>query len=298
MRIRSMPGLIAIALSSLAPAAASADYITGIPFKTLANGSPISIVDNSLFSPGDGTVRACISFRNIAPKPATLVTFTFRFDDLLGNAIAEAILPRSGTFGTGTLIEGKMHSFSGGNPDMLNNCVKINGTSIAPAVWSADVRDVTFQDGTTWKKGDPIPGGNGGSNNGTSPPGNTTITEGGAVAVGGTIGGSSTLHGAIAWLPGSRTVFGVATDISTQDIADYTALSKCMALAPGNQGCTIQVRMSEGDKKCGAIATDDTHYSVSRGPDTNLTVKLALDALQKQGGELGANNIVTIACNK
>jgi hypothetical protein len=295
--------MLALLAILLLPAAARADYITGISFKTLANDSPIAIVDNSLFapSPPDGTVRACISFKNVVAKPATLVTFTFRFDDLLGNAIAEAILPRSGSFGTGILIEGKMHSFSGSNPDMLNNCVKVQATSIAPAVWSADVRDVTFADGTTWKKGDPLPGGGGNtnnSNNTTPPVTNATVNQDGAVAVGGTIGGTTSLHGAIAWLPGSRTAFGVATDIPTQEIADYTALSKCMALAPGNTGCTIQVRMSDGNKKCGAIATDDSHYSAARGPDTNATISAALTALQKQGGTLGPNNIVTMVCNK
>jgi hypothetical protein len=55
--------------------------------------------------------------------------------------------------------------------------------------------------------------------------------------------------------------------------------------------------MSGADKKCGAVATDDVRFSTASGSNMNDTIKAVLDALQAQGGTLGANNIVASACN-
>ena len=123
------------------------------------------------------------------------------------------------------------------------------------------------------------------------------MTVGGATAQGGIIAGAGAAFGTIAWIPGSRTAVGTAIDAPSQDVADYAAMSKCNSLAPGGSGCTVRVRMYGPDKKCGAVATDDTRFSTARGSNTNDTIKAALDALQAQGGTLGANNIVASVCN-
>jgi hypothetical protein len=122
------------------------------------------------------------------------------------------------------------------------------------------------------------------------------VTVGGATGHGGSIATAGG-YGTIAWLPGSRTAIGTAVDASSQDIADYTAMSECNALAPNKAGCMVQVRMSGADKKCGAVATDDKQYGTAYGPNMNDTIKAALDSLQAQGGILAPNNIIAAKCN-
>jgi hypothetical protein len=250
-----------------------------------------------------------VSFRNVSAKPASEIDFTFRFDDMLGNPLREAILHRTGSFGPGILIEGKM-SVLGGSPDSFNNCVNIQGTSLKPSLEIVDETGVVFEDGTTWKKGMPFVAAfsragtklaNGGQTVGASAPAapsaGATVTVGGATAQGGIVAGAGAAFGTIAWIPGSRTAVGTAVDAPSQDLADYAAMSKCNSLAPGGSGCTVRVRMSGADKKCGAVATDDVRFSTASGSNMNDTIKAVLDALQAQGGSLGANNIVASACN-
>src|SRR6202162_4831096 len=120
--------------SSTTPAA-GADFIT-VPAKQLTKGSPIFITATPLFVDNNNasTFRACVSFRNVSQKPVNFVVFTFKFDDLLGNAIREGILRRSGSFGPGVNIEGKM-SVLGGNSDSFNNCLNLAVTSEQPKLF-------------------------------------------------------------------------------------------------------------------------------------------------------------------
>ena len=128
-------------------------------------------------------------------------------------------------------------------------------------------------------------------------PAAASVTVGGATGQGGIVAGAGAAFGTIAWIPGSRTAIGTSIDQTSQDVADYAAMSKCNALAPGGTGCTVRVRMYGPDKKCGAVATDDTRFSTARGSNMNDTIKAVLDALQQQGGTLAPNNIVASVCN-
>lgn len=311
MRQRLFTVLAAGALV-LAPGTAHAQFDDSIPVRNLTGSAPLVVTRSSVFfpQPANGNVRVCVSFRNVSGKPAAEVDFTFRFDDMLGSPLREAILRRTGSFGPGILIEGKMSEL-GGNPDSFNNCVVVQGTSIKPSLEIVDETAVIFEDGTTWKKGDAFVAAfsragtklaTGQTVGGTAPrppAAGATVNVGGAVGQGGIIAGAGTgaAFGTIAWIPGSRTAIGTAVDATSQDLADYAAMSKCNALAPNGTGCTVQVRMFGADKKCGAAATDDARYSTASGPNVNDTIKAALDALQAQGGTLGANNIVASACN-
>ena len=170
---------------------------------------------------------------------------------------------------------------------------------------------VDFEDGTSWKKGQPFVAvfdrdgskqpGSGQNVGGTPAPtsGGVTVTVGGATATGGTIGGAggAPLFGTIAWIPGSRVAIGTAVDATSQDAADFAAMTKCNGLAPNGTGCTIRVRMHDAAFRCGVVATDDAKFTTARGPDSNSSIKAALDALQQLGGTLGANNIVASVCN-
>jgi Domain of unknown function (DUF4189) len=306
LRLFSMLALFALAL---APDAARAEFDNSIPVRNLTAAAPMVVTQTSVFFLNNGKVRVCLSFRNVTAKAASEVDFTFRFDDTLGTPMREAILHRTGSFGPGILIEGKMSDL-GGSPDSFNNCVIIEGAQMKPSREIVDETAVAFEDGTTWKKGAPFVaaftrGGTklatgqtvGGTSPGAPPPAGATVVVGGATGQGGVIAGSGPAFGTIAWIPGSRTAFGTAVDAPSQDVADYVAMSKCNGLAPGGNGCTVRVRMSGADKKCGAIATDDSRFSTAFGPDVNQTIKAALDALQAQGGTLSANNIVASVCN-
>ena len=304
--------MLALAAVIAAPTAASAEFDNTIPVRNLTGTAPMAVTQTSVFfpQPPNGTVRVCLSFRNLSAKPAAEVEFTFRFDDMLGGPLREAVLHRTGSFGPGILIEGKMSDL-GGNPDSFNNCVNIQGTSIKPSLEIVDERAVVFEDGTTWKKGDPFVAAftrsgtklataqnvGGTTPGGPVPPAGATVTVGGATGQGGVIAGTGPAYGTIAWIPGSRTAIATAVDAPSQDVADYAAMSKCNSLAPGGAGCTVRVRMFGADKKCGAVATDDSRFSTARGSNMNDTIKAALDALQAQGGTLGSNNIVASACN-
>jgi uncharacterized protein DUF4189 len=310
VRLR-LASTLALAVLIVAPSSASAQFDNSIPVRNLTGSAPMVVTETSVFfpQPANGKVRVCVTFRNVSAKPASEIEFTFRFDDMLHSALREAILHRTGSFGPGILIEGKMSAL-GGSPDSFNNCVVVDGTSIKPSLEIVDETAVVFEDGTTWKKGMPFVAAfsragtrlaNGGQTVGGSapgtPPAGTTVTVGGATAQGGVIAGAGAAFGTIAWIPGSRTAVGTAIDAPSQDVADYAAMSKCNSLAPGATGCTVRVRMSGADKRCGAVATDDARFSTSSGPNMNDTIKAALDALQAQGGTLGANNIVASVCN-
>jgi len=54
--------------------------------------APMVVTETSVFFLNNGNVRVCLSFRNVTAKAATEVDFTFRFDDLLGSPMREAIL--------------------------------------------------------------------------------------------------------------------------------------------------------------------------------------------------------------
>jgi hypothetical protein len=301
--------MLTLAAIMLAPSMASAEFDNSIPVRNLTANAPMVVTETSVFFLDNGNVRVCLSFRNVSAKAAAEVDFTFRFDDLLGSPMREAILHRTGSFGPGILIEGKMSAL-GGSPDSFNNCVVIQGAAMKPSREIVDEVAVVFEDGSTWKKGAPFVAAftrsgtrlaNGGTTVGGSapgaPPAGATVTVGGATAQGGVIAGTGPAFGTIAWIPGSRTAVGTAVNAPTQDVADYAAMSKCNGLAPGGSGCTVRVRMFGADKKCGAVATDDARFSTASGSNMNDTIKAALDALQQQGGTLGANNIVASACN-
>jgi hypothetical protein len=294
MHVLSTVAGFALVISTSVPA--RADFIT-IPTKQTTTGSPIFVTQTSVFvDPNNSSsFRACVSFKNIVQKPASQVAFTFRFDDLLGNPIAEQILQRSGSFGPGIVIEGKMTAL-GGNSDSFTNCVNVAMTSIKPSSETVGVTGVRFEDGTTWKKGDPLPGA------GPTPQpasGNASVNVNGAVGSGGTIGPVGGTFGTIAWVPGSRKLIASDVDELSETDADYGALSKCNALNGGGTACKVVVRTSGPTNKCGALALDEAggRFASARGPSPSDTIRAAQDALVKVGGTLAANSIVTVVCN-
>lgn len=295
--MRFFSAVVCFALVISAGVPANADFIT-VPTKQTTTGSPIFVTQTSVFvDPNNSsTFRACLSFKNVAQKPAKFVIFTFRFDDLLGNPIAEQILQRSGSFGPGVVIEGKMSAL-GGNSDSFNNCANVAMTSIKPNSETVGVTEVRFEDGTTWKKGDPMPGARP-----TSQPqgGNAaSVSVNGAVGTGGSIGPAGAVFGTIAWVPGSRKLIATDVDEPSQTDADYGALSKCNALNGGGTACKIVVQMSGAQNKCGAVALDEPNgkFASARGPSASDTIRAAQDALVKVGGTLAADSIVTIICS-
>jgi len=140
----------------LAPSLAAAEFDNTVPWRNLSSNSPIVITRSSVFFNTDGTVRLCVNFRNVSNKAASRVRVAFEFDDSFDRPMRDAVLERSGSFGPGILIEGKM-DLLGGNNDSFNNCVdKIAGTTTKPTIEKIDVTDVIFEDGTRWKKGEPF----------------------------------------------------------------------------------------------------------------------------------------------
>jgi Domain of unknown function (DUF4189) len=308
MSIRPIAFFVCCAIL-LASAPASAEFVTDIPWKNMTAGkSPIAPTLSSIFNNGDGTARLCVTFRNVSNKTATAVRFSFEFDDLFGNPLRQAVLDRAGSFGPGILIEGKM-DLLGGNSDSFNNCVNVQGTSTKPTSEKIDVTDVMFSDGTKWKKGDafaqafdargnPVPiATTAPSGSGTGTGGVTRVDIGGATAIGGSVGPAGNLFGTIAWVPGSRTAYGVIVDAQSQDEADFAAMTACTKLNNGNPGCKPAVRMYGSDKRCGAIATDTQKTATGRGPDTASTIQSVLAALAKEGGSIDSNSIVSSKCN-
>ena len=300
-----------VCASLLAPCAASAEFDNSVPWRNLSGGSPIVLTRTSTFFNSNGTIRLCVSFRNVSNKAASRVRVTFEFDDSFDRSMRDAVLERSGSFGPGILIEGKM-DLLGGNQDSFNNCVdNVAGTNSKPTIEKIDVTDVIFEDGTRWKKGEAFVRAfdNGGNRVVATPvaspspsaaPGAapTAVHVGGATATGGTVGPAGTGFGAIAWIQGSRTVFGVVTDAATQDEADFAAMTKCAQLAQGAAGCKPVVRLFGTTNKCGAIATDTARYSSAFGPDMSSTIQSVLQYLAAAGGTIGANSVIASACNK
>jgi hypothetical protein len=299
-----------VCASLLAPSAASADFDNTVPWRNLSGNSPIVLTRSSVFFNTDGTVRLCVNFRNVSNKAASRVRVTFEFDDSFDRSMRDAVLPRSGSFGPGILIEGAMSVF-GATGDALNNCVdRVAGTTTKPTIEKIDVTDVIFEDGTRWKKGDSFVrafdnGGNrviatpvGPTPAPSSAPGvPTAVHVGGATGVAGTVGTAGTGFGAIAWIPGSRTAYGVSIDASSQDTADFAAMTKCTQFAQGAGGCTPIVRLFGTTNKCGAIATDGVRYSSAFGPDMSSTIQSVLQALAASGGTIGPDSVIASACN-
>ena len=140
------------ALVLVAPSAASAQFITDIPWTNLSNRSPILLIGSSTFNNGDGTVRLCVSFRNVSNKTATGARITFELDDLFGHPLREAILDRSGSFAPGIAIEGKMDAL-GGNSVIVFHIV----TDVHHAIeitHGADIAAVLFHCGEAQEPGE------------------------------------------------------------------------------------------------------------------------------------------------
>jgi Domain of unknown function (DUF4189) len=291
----------------LAPTPASAEFDNTVPWRNLSANAPLVVTRTSTWFNGDGTIRLCVNFRNVSNKAASRARITFEFDDSFDRPLRDAVLERSGSFGPGVLIEGKM-DLLGGNSDSFNNCVdRVAGTSIKPTIEKIDVTDVIFEDGTRWKKGDPFVRAfdNGGGRVIAPAPGASAapagsapvVTIGGATGTGGVVGPAGSLFGTIAWVAGSRTAYGVTVDAQSQDEADFAAMTACTKLNGGNSGCKPVARMTGSDKKCAAIATDTTHIAISQGPDLSSTIQTVLAVLAKEGGTIEANSIVTSKCN-
>ena len=297
--MRVLSAVVCFALVISTSVAARADFIT-VPTKQTTTGSPIFVTQTSVFvDPNNSSsFRACVSFKNIAQKPASQVVFTFRFDDLLGNPIAEQILERNGSFGPGIVIEGKM-TLLGGNTDSFNNCVNVAMTSIKPNSETVGVTGVRFEDGTTWKKGDPMPGARPASQPASGNAGNASVSVNGAVGSGGSIGPAGGAFGTIAWVPGSRKLIASDADEPSQTDADYGALSKCNALNGGGTACKVVVQMFGALNKCGAVALDEAggKFASAHGPSASDTIRAAQDALVKVGGTLAADSIITVVCS-
>jgi hypothetical protein len=288
----------ALFLSVCVPA--RADYFK-MNWKQAAGAAPVSITDSSLFSDASlgNQVRACVSFKNTTQKPIRVVEFTFRFDDLLGSPLVEGILQRQGSFGPGIVIEGKMNVL-GGNSDSFNNCKLINGTTLTPVLETIGVSAVRFEDGTTWKKGDPLPGVASSLVPGAPAP---IVNVNGASGQGGSFAPAGGSFWSIAWVPGSRKLFATATDEKTQTDADYGALSKCNAANGGGTACQV-VAYTTGlpahpAAKCGALAIDEAggKFASGWGANQSDTIRAAEEALVRFGGALSANSIVTVVCN-
>lgn len=302
--MRSLGVVIAVAVFFSLTIPASADYFT-MPWKQAPGPAPVSITQASLFSDVatlGNQVRACVSFKNTTQKPINTVEFTFRFDDMLGNPLAEGILQRTGSFGPGVIIEGKMNLL-GGNTDSYNNCKNINGTSLPPVLETIGVSSVRFEDGTTWKKGDPLPGAGPAAAGGGQPgaPAGPTVVNGAAGQ-----GGSFAPAGGfwtIAWIRGSRKLLATSVDESSQTSADYAALSKCNALNGGGSSCEVVVNTAGApagaQKKCGALVIDEPagKYAWAWGPTQSDTIRVAQDSLVKLGGSIGPDSVVSVVCN-
>jgi hypothetical protein len=290
----------------LAPTVASAQFDNTVPWRNLSGSSPVAITRSSVFFNNDGTVRLCVNFRNVSNKAASRVRVTFEFDDSFDRSMRDAVLERSGSFGPGISIEGKM-DLLGGNSDSFNNCVdRVAGTTTKPTIEKIDVTDVIFEDGTRWKKGEAFVRAfdSGGGHvaatpiGGTPTPGAATaVNIGGATAVGGSVGSTTAAFGTIAWIEGSRTAYGVSTDAASQSDADFAAMTACTQLANGVAGCKPVVRLFGSDNKCGAIATDEAKFSTGRGPNMSATIQSVLQALAVAGGTIGGNSVITSACN-
>jgi len=290
----------------LAPSIAEAQFDNSVPWRNLSSTSPIVVTRSSVFFNSDGTVRLCVSFRNVSNKAASRLRVTFEFDDSFDRPMRDAVLERSGSFGPGILIEGKM-DLLGGNSDSFNNCVdKVAGTTTKPTIEKIDVTDVIFEDGTRWKKGESFVRAfdNGGGHVAPAPVGGATpaatapaVNIGGATAVGGSVGPTGAAFGTIAWIEGSRTAYGVSTDAASQSDADFAAMTACTQLAKGAPGCKPVVRLFGVDNKCGAIATDEAKYSTGRGPNMSATIQSVLQALAAAGGTIAGNSVIASACN-
>lgn len=293
----------------VAPAAASAEFDNTVPWRNLSTNAPLVITRTSTWFNSDGTIRLCVNFRNVSNKAASRARITFEFDDSFDRPLRDAVLERSGSFGPGILIEGKMDVL-GGNTDSFNNCVdRVQGTSIKPRIEKIDVTDVIFEDGTRWKKGEPFVrafdnGGNRviatttpGASPSPGPAGSApVVTISGATATGGMVGPAGALYGTIAWVPGSRTAYGVATDQQSQDQADFAAMTLCTKFTNGAGGCKPVERMT-GTSKCAAIATDGTHIATAHGGDSGSTIQAVLTLLAQEGGTVDANSVVASKCN-
>jgi hypothetical protein len=304
MRFVGTLACFAFVISTTASARADIQFIK-LPTQTFSTKTPIHITETSVFADttNNSTFRACVSFTNVATKPASLVTFTFRFNDAIGDELVAGVLQRPGTFGPGIEIAGKM-SLLGGNSDSLNNCITLTQPNVVPSSEIVRVTEVRFEDGTVWKLGDPMPGaqpvpepgGGGGGNNG-----NATVNINGATGIGITLGSSGGTFGAIAWLPGSHKMFGTSLDKGSQADADYEAQVKCNTLNGGGTACKLMLELSGNKNRCGAILLDDTVSppvaGLAQGPDNNDTIKAAAEVLSKKGGNLGADSIVTVVCN-
>jgi hypothetical protein len=290
----------------LAPTVASADFDNTVPWRNLSGNSPIAITRSSVFFNSDGTVRVCVNFRNVSNKAASRVRVTFEFDDSFDRPMRDAVLERSGSFGPGISIEGKM-DLLGGNSDSFNNCVdKVAGTTTKPTIEKIDVTDVIFEDGTRWKKGEAFVRAfdSGGGHVAVTPvvatptPGAApAVNIGGATAIGGSVGSTTAAFGTIAWIPGSRTAYGVSTDAASQSDADFAAMTACTQLSKGVAGCKPVVRLFGVDNKCGAIATDEAKFSTGRGPNMSATIQSVLQALAVAGGTISGNSVIASACN-
>jgi len=290
----------------LVPSLAAADFDNTVPWRNLSSNSPIVITRSSVFFNNDGTVRLCVNFRNVSNKAASRVRVAFEFDDSFDRPMRDAVLERSGSFGPGISIEGKM-DLLGGNQDSFNNCVdKVAGTTTKPTIEKIDVTDVIFEDGTRWKKGEPFVRAfdNGGHPVAATPVGPTVpagtapaVSIGGATAVGGSVAPTGVAFGTIAWIPGSRTAYGVSTDAASQSDADFAAMTACTQLAKGTPGCKPVVRLFGVDNKCGAIATDEAKFSTGRGPNMSATIQSVLQALAAAGGTIAGNSVIASACN-
>lgn len=303
-----------LAVASCPAAALAVPQTIDSPVQVDTN-APVAITFHTRAVNDDGkTFKQCISFRNLAPKTATAISFHFEFFGLFNNRIEGFRPDRVGSFAPGILIEGPNPGQLFVSDETAKNCWNFATMSAILSNEKISVLAVRYDDGTVWSAGQPFVNAftSGGVRLAANPgqpafgPGSVPGAPGTVPAPGGPLtnatggGGTSApsvVFGAIAQLPNSTTV-GTAFDQPTTVDAGYAALAMCNKAANVTTGCQLRVAPEQftGLNRCATLAVDRNTYGYGFGVDQASANSNAFANLRAAGGVPG-NNIVAAVCN-
>jgi hypothetical protein len=287
-------------------------------WSTNADAAPVVVLGAAVRSITIPDVRMeqCITFRNVTNKTATGIEFAYIFSDASGTPLPDALNFRStfsGTFSPPILIENKCWTAA---LPAVDNIRRMRRETIR-------VNIVSFSDGTQWRRGSDYFkafSADGSPFSGSQPivanldnGNNTPVQSFGPVqpvqppapvsnSLGGVVGPSGQQFGEIAWIKGSQTAVGMATDKASAFQAQFAATSACQAKAADQDKdkCELILKglgLNSAATRCATMVFDGRAFAIGLGRSLDDSDIDAVNKLRSFGGSIEAARTLVKGCN-
>jgi hypothetical protein len=272
-----------------------------LTFRQNPNPAPIQLTRTSAsaIAGGDrGKLQDCISFRDISNKVASSVSMNFSYYDASKQKLFGFNYTYDGTFTPPIHIENKCWTADLPAPALVS----------ATKTYTVSITSVTFSDGSIWTPAvawTRAYSEDGSAYTGAQP--NVAANNNGAPAaandnLGGIVGGTGQLYGAIAWDGANLSTFSIATNKTKVFDAQFDATAACKAKAGTNaENCsfvqTSKPLLNSSSSRCADVVSDGRAWRIGVAANADDAYLDALNQLRALGGAADSAKVLVKGCN-